>query len=227
VALSLVGFIMTRKSSKVMSRFSRGNDPVDVLQAIAERRSIKNFDPQHPMPPGETATLLELARMSPTAFNIQHCRFVVVSDPELRRELRAASFDQSQVTDASLLVVVCADRRAWCKRPERYWSHVPEPTRGRLVGAIREYYDGREQAQRDECMRSCGIAAQTLMIAARGLGYESCPLDGFDFDRVGELINLPQDHLISMFVAIGKPLAPAAPRGGKLPWDEVIIENRF
>ena len=47
------------------------------------------------------------------------------------------------------------------------------------------------------------------------------------FDAVGELINLPQDHLISMFVAIGRPLEPARPRGGKLPVDEVIIENRF
>jgi len=200
---------------------------VDVLKAIEERRSIDRFDPEHRMTPEEIETLLELARMSPTAFNLQHCRFVYVTDADMRAQLRKASFNQSQVTDASLLVIICADLGAWRRQPERYWSHVPEDARGRLVGLIREYYDGRERDQRDECMRSCGIAAQTLMIAARGLGYESCPMDGFDFDAVGEMINLPPDHVISMFVAIGRPLEPARPRGGKLPAAEVIIENRF
>ncbi len=200
---------------------------MDALKAIEERRSIHRFDPDHRMPPEDVATLLELARMAPTAFNLQHCRFVYVTDGEQRMRLRAASFDQSQVTDAALLVVICADLGAWRRQPERYWSHVPEAARGRLVDTITEYYEGRERDQRDECMRSCGIAAQTLMIAARGLGYESCPMDGFDFDTVEELINLPADHVISMFVAIGRPLEPARPRGGKLPAAEVITENRF
>jgi nitroreductase len=200
---------------------------VDVLEAIAERRSIQTFDPHHRLPAEHAERLLELARLSPTAFNLQHYRFVVVRDPALRRELRAASYDQAQVTDASLLVIVCGDLKAWQKRPDRYWSHVPERTRGALVSSIAEFYAGREQLERDECMRSCGIAAQTLMLAARGLGYESCPMDGYDDERVAALIRLPDDHLISMFVAVGKPLRPAHPRGGKLPRDEVIIENRF
>ena len=53
-------------------------------------------------------------------------------------------------------------------------------------------------------MRSCGIAAQTLMLVAKAMGYGSCPMDGFDFDTVAELINLPEDHVITMFVVIGK-----------------------
>lgn len=200
---------------------------MDVLKAIAGRRSIHHFDPEHVMPADDVAMLLDLARMAPTAFNIQHCRFVHPTDPQLRQRLRAASFDQSQVTDASLLVIICADVQAWRKQPERYCSHLPEDRRDLVVTMIKGYYAGREQDQRDECMRSCGIAAQTLMIAARGLGYESCPMDGFDFDVVADLIDLPDDHLISMFVAIGKPLAPAHPRGGKLSRSEVIVENRF
>jgi nitroreductase len=76
-------------------------------------------------------------------------------------------------------------------------------------------------------MRSCGIAAQTLMLAARAMGYDSCPMDGFDFDAVGKLINLPADHVVAMCVAIGKPTKEAWPRGGQLPLSEVVIENRF
>ena len=76
-------------------------------------------------------------------------------------------------------------------------------------------------------MRSCGIAAQTLMLAAKAMGYDSCPMDGFDFEQVGKLINLPEDHVISMFVAIGKGVQEAWPRPGQLDLAEVVIENSF
>ncbi|MBF0368107.1 MAG: nitroreductase family protein, partial [Magnetococcales bacterium] len=96
-----------------------------------------------------------------------------------------------------------------------------------MVPAIGHYYRDKEGVQRDEAMRSCGIAAQTLMLGARAMGYDSCPMDGFDFKAVSELIGLPEDHVVTMFVAIGKPLEPARPRGGQLPLGEVVIEDRF
>jgi nitroreductase len=96
-----------------------------------------------------------------------------------------------------------------------------------IVPAIDAYYRGKPQVERDEAMRSCGLAAQTLMLAAKAMGYESCPMDGFDFAAVGRLINLPPDHVIAMFVAIGKPLKEAWPRGGQIPMAEAVIENRF
>jgi hypothetical protein len=52
-------------------------------------------------------------------------------------------------------------------------------------------------------------------------------MDGFDFAAVGKLINLPEDHVIAMFVAIGKALSPAHPRGGQLALSEVLIQNKF
>jgi nitroreductase len=96
-----------------------------------------------------------------------------------------------------------------------------------LVPAIGGYYEGREQTQRDECMRSCGLAGMALMLAAKELGYDSCPMDGFDFDAVAKLIGLPEDHLISFMVAIGKGTQAALPKPGQLPYEEVVIENRF
>ena len=76
-------------------------------------------------------------------------------------------------------------------------------------------------------MRSCGIAAQTLMLAAKEMGYDSCPMDGFDFDQVGQLINLPQGHVIALCLAVGKGVQAANPRAGQLAKDEVVINNRF
>jgi len=175
----------------------------------------------------EVEKLLSAAMLSPTAFNIQNWRFVRVKDPELRQQVRAAAWDQAQVTDASLLLVLCADLGAWKKDPARYWKDAPEPVREFILPALAQYYEGREQVQRDEAMRSCGIAAQTLMVAAKAMGYDSCPMDGFDFDAVAKLIQLPKDHVISMFVVVGKATQPAWDRPGQLPMDEVVIQDRF
>jgi nitroreductase len=65
------------------------------------------------------------------------------------------------------------------------------------------------------------------MLAAKSMGYDSCPMDGFDFDAVGRLINLPEDHVIAMLLAIGKVAKEARPRGGQLPMSEVIIMDHF
>ncbi|NVN35973.1 nitroreductase family protein [Komagataeibacter swingsii] len=200
---------------------------MDTLEAIETRRAIRAYDPDHMISPADLHTLLAAARRAPSAFNIQHCRFVVVRDPALRRALRKVAWDQPDVTDASALVVICADRDAWKKDPARYFDGAPDDVKQRMAEMIRGYYEGREWVQQDETMRSAGLAAQTLMLAATAMGYQSCPMDGFDYDAVGRLINLPADHVVAMFVVIGKGVEQAAPRVGKLPDGEVILTDRF
>ncbi|MCC5839077.1 MAG: nitroreductase family protein [Opitutales bacterium] len=200
---------------------------MDTLQTIASRRSVKHYDPDHRMPEADLGKLLKLAMLSPTAFNIQHWRFVVVKDPSLRKDIRAVAWDQAQVTDASALIILCGDAGAWKKDPARYWKDAPEAVQSFLVPAIGQYYEGRPEAQRDEVMRSAGIAGQTLMLAAKAMGYDSCPMDGFDFDKVAKLIRLPEDHIIAFMVAIGKKTQDPWPRPGQLPYEEVVVTDRF
>ena len=197
------------------------------IDAIKQRRAVKNFDPEHIMSREEINQLMALARLSPTAYNQQNYRFVLVSNPELRKKIRAAAWDQAQVTDASLLIVICADLKAWEKNPIRYWENAPVEVQNYMQSAIDNYYRNREQVQRDEAMRSSGIAAQTIMLAAKSMGYDSCPMDGFDFDTVAELINLPEDHAIAMFVVVGKATQPAKPRPTQLAMNEIVINDGF
>jgi nitroreductase len=200
---------------------------MNVTEAIVERRSIKAYDPDHKMTEQEIEQLMSLAMLSPTAFNIQNWRFVLVTDPVLRQQIRAVSWNQAQVEEASLLIVLTADLNAWAKQPERYWANAPQAVQDYLVPAIGNYYQGNAQVQRDEGMRSCGMAAMTIMLAAKEMGYDTCPMDGFDFDAVSQLLNLPQDHIPTMFVVVGKALQPARVRGGQLAMDEVVIRNQF
>jgi nitroreductase len=198
-----------------------------VLTALETRRSIRHFDPNFPLPTEDLEKILQAAFLSPSSFNIQHWRIVRVSDRELRTKLRQCSFDQEQVTHASELLILCADVSAWEKSPERYWKDAPKAVQDILVPQIGMFYGGQPQAARDEALRSVGLIAQSIMLAATGLGYGSCPMVGFIADEVAKLINLPADHLIGMIVAVGKPVEPAGVRGGLLAREEVLLQNGF
>ena len=200
---------------------------MDTLSAINSRRSVKHYDPEHRMSKDKIKELLGAAMQSPTAFNLQHWRFVVVSDPALRQEIRSKAWDQTQVTDASLLIILCGDEQAWSKYPERVWAGAPQPVQDMLVPAIGGYYGDKPEVQRDEVMRSCGLAGSTIMLAAKAMGYDSCPMDGFDFDAVAEIIKLPADHRISFMIAVGKGTVEPWPKPGQLDYDEVVINNTF
>jgi len=196
-------------------------------EAIRTRRAVKEFDASHVMSTVDENELLSLAMLAPTAFNIQNWRFVVVKDKALREEIKEAAWGQAQVSDSSLFIIMCADLNSWEKEPARYWADAGQDVQDFMVPAIDSYYRDKAQVQRDEAMRSSGIAAQTLMLAAKSMGYDSCPMDGFDFDKVGQLIQLPDDHVVAMFVAIGKAKKDAMPRGGQLAMDEIVINDRF
>ncbi len=90
-----------------------------------------------------------------------------------------------------------------------------------------EFYLNREQLQRDEAIRSASFATQTLTLAATAKGYGSGIMIGFDFDKAAELINLPENHIISNIVVIGKGIQNANPRGGQMPVENALIKNRF
>ena len=200
---------------------------MDTIEAIYSRRAVKHYDPNHVMPAEDVRKVFEAAIQSPTSFNIQHWRFVVVRDKELRKQIRAAGFDQAQITDASILIVMTADVMAWAKEPQRYWRNAPPEAAKMLVDWIKPFHEGREWLQRDEAMRSIGIAAQTIMLAAKALGYDSCPMIGFEQDKVAKLINLPADHVVGMMIAVGKGTKPAWPKPGQLALDDVLIQERF
>lgn len=200
---------------------------MDTFEAIETRRSVKHFDPAHAMPEADMQRLLESAILSPTSFNMQNWRFVWVRDADKRQAIRAAAWNQAQVTDASALLVLCADLNAHAREPQRYWQEAPQPVREMIVPMIGKFYTDQPQLQRDEAMRSIGIASQTIMLAARAMGYDSNPMIGFDPKVVAEVIGLPDDHVIGLMLAIGKAVKPAMPRGGQLPLTEVLVVDSF
>ena len=200
---------------------------MNVIDAIDNRRSVKHYDPEHVMPEEDLQELIRLTKLAPSSFNMQNYRLVVVRDPEFRKELRAVAWDQAQVTDASVLFIMCADLSAHDADPSLYWGHAPQEVQDILGPALKPFYDGKPELTRDEGIRSTALAGMTLMLAAKGMGYDSCPMVGFDFDAVAKLINLPDNHALSFMIAVGKQTKDAWPRGERLADSEVVIHDRF
>lgn len=201
---------------------------MDTFDAIYQRRAIKHFDPEHQLTNEEETRILEAAIQTPTSFNIQHWRFVIVRDPALRKRIRTEfGNDQAQMTDASLLIVMTADTMAWAKDPNRYWQNAPQEVCELLVNWMGPFHEGREWLQRDEAQRSIGLAMQTIMLSAKAMGYDSCPMIGFDIEKVAELINLPDDHVMGPMVAIGKRTKESWPKPGQLKLNQLVFENSF
>ena len=200
---------------------------MNIIEAIESRRSVKHYDPDHVMPESDLAELIRLTKLAPSSFNMQNYRLLVVQDTELRKRIREVAWDQAQVTDASVLFIMCADLEAHLADPSLYWSHAPEEVQDILGPMIKPFYDGKGQLIRDEAIRSSALAGMTLMLAAREFGYDSCPMVGFDPGAVAELINLPENHIISFMISVGKQSKPAWDRGDRLPDDTVVIHDRF
>jgi nitroreductase len=199
---------------------------MDTMTAIRERRSVKHYDPKYEMSETEINGLLELALLSPTSFNMQNWRFVVVTDQAKKDALCAASWNQAQVSEASVTILLCANLHAY-EDAGRYWANAPQSIQDRIVPMIAPFYENNPHIQRDEAMRSIGIAAQSLMLTAKAMGYDSCPMIGFDPIKVAEIINLPENHVIGMMLTVGKSIKQANARSGQLPYEEIVFRDQF
>ena len=197
------------------------------IEAIETRRSIKHYDPEHVMPESDLAELIRLVKLAPSSFNMQNYRLLVIRDPEIRKQVRAAAWDQAQVTDASVLFIMCADISAHLEDPAIYWSHAPKEVQDILGPMVKPFYEGKDQLIRDEAIRSSALAGMTLMLAAKELGYDSCPMIGFDQQAVAKIVNLPENMIISFMIPVGKLAKPAWDRGPRLPDEKVVIYDKF
>ncbi len=185
------------------------------------RRSVKRYDPEHELSDDVLKRLFELVVLSPSSFNLQHWRFVVVRDRSRKERLQQAAFNQPQVGAASAVVVVCAKLAAH-EDAERIYEEAPAEIRERMLGTISGVYAGKPDMQRDESIRSASLAAMTLMYAAKAMGLATGPMIGFDPQAVAKLVELEDGVLPVMLIVLGKEVGEMRPRMGRLALSEVV-----
>ena len=200
---------------------------MDTFEAISSRRAIKKFDSSYKMTSEQVDSLMKLAILSPTSYNQQNWRFVTITDEIIKNKISIAARNQAQPKDGSLVILLCGNLNAWKDNPLQYWRNSTPEKQEHVKNALEKKYADSSENRRDEAMRSCGFAAQTIMLAARQMGLDSCPMVGFEYDEIAKIIQLPEDHLIVLMVVVGKSSEPAGVRGGQLDLDDVVFKNHF
>jgi nitroreductase len=193
---------------------------MDLADAIRERRSTKSYSDQ-PVDDATLRRLFELVSQSPSSFNLQHTRFVLVRDAERRAELMAASGGQPHVGAAPVDVIVCAKLNAHADAAPSQ-AHAPDDVAAKVVALIEQSYANNPQLQRDEAIRSASLASMTLMLAAQAEGLRTCPMIGFDPKKVGAIVGLDDEHIAVMLITLGHPGEGGVFPTSRYPMAEVV-----
>jgi len=184
---------------------------MELIQSIQERRSINFFEPGVEIADDTIRELLSLANLAPSSFNLQPWRVVVVKDKERKKALRKCAFDQPKVEEASVVLIIIADPDAVELHGERVLENWAEL--GYLAGEEQKevprsmmkqlYGDKTSLTRKIFAAKNAALFAMNLMNAARGLGLETHPMDGFDEAAVKKAFGIPEDKIIPMLVAVG------------------------
>lgn len=205
---------------------------MEIIQAIKERRSINFFQPDLKLPDELIRELLEISNLSPSSFNLQPWRVIVVRDQERKRALRKCAFDQPKIEEASVVLIMIADPKAVEENLERVldsWEELgylkPEG-RERSKGMAKNLYGTEDSLKRKIfAVKNTSLFAMNIMIAAKGLGLETHPMDGFDEEAIKKEFGISEDKIIPMLIAIGylKEGVKLLPRAFRRPINEFTI----
>jgi nitroreductase len=182
-----------------------------VSEALKTRVSANAYDTNAEMTKQQITELVELASEAPSSFNSQNWHVIAVTDPAVRKQLRAAAWDQAKVTDSAVLFAVLGNTNVTEKLSESMdlatdKSVVDEQTKEWFMTNATNFYKEKPQVSRDEALRSASYLAMSLMLAGQEKGYGSGPMIGFDPEKVAEILKVPKNYVVTVLIAMG-PLA--------------------
>ncbi|MGK7902799.1 MAG: nitroreductase family protein [Hormoscilla sp.] len=221
--LEVLGVIMTQQPA------------MNLQEAIEERRAARSFRPD-PIPEDTLAEILRLGLRSPSGFNLQPWRFVVVREPENKEKLSACAFNQPQVTEAPVVLICCGDRRA--SSSENIEAMI---ALGKETGAVNDKYadfmrrsipgifENRPSFESMEAWtnRHTMLAVAHIMIVAKSFGVDSCPMEGFVGAQVKETFNIPEEVDVCCLLPLGYAKEPFKLYGGRFGFDKVCYGESF
>ncbi len=201
----------------------------ETIATIHARTSDSYYDTTRTLGKDTIRALVQDASEAPSAFNIQHWRFIAVTDSECKAALMAAAYGQSKVGEAAVTFIVLGDLNGHAKLPEILERSVEakvltSAVADGWVGAANGMY-GDPALARDEAIRSASFAAMTMMIAAKAKGLSTGPMIGFDPAKVAEIFGIGSRYVPVLLLTVGYPGDGNSPRKPRLAVDEILTFN--
>jgi nitroreductase len=201
-------------------------------QAIEGRRATPSFDGT-PIPVEDLKQILDAGLHAPSGYNMQPWRFIVVQAPEQKKKLRAASYNQAKVEEASAVIVACGDADGWRKdldlmiqlgreggMPESYAAQAQTSVSNFLSGFSREQMHGWLN-------KHVMIATTHMMLMAEVMGYDTAPMEGFEQDKVHEVLRLPMSYWVVALLAVGHLKGPDKFYGGRFEMAHTVFGEEY
>ena len=173
---------------------------MDVLEAIKRRRSIRAFQ-KSDVAPEIVEKLIDAARWAPSAGNIQPWEFIIVRNPEIKRNLAKAALNQSFIEEAPVVIVVCADE---------FRSSQGYGVRGKTL----------------YCIQDTAAATQNIHLAAYSLGLGTCWVGAFNEEEARRILEIPQGVRPVAIIPVGYPAEKPSARNRR-PLNQIIHYEKF
>ncbi len=204
---------------------------MDVSEAIKKRRSIRKFKPD-PIPEEKIRLLLESARLAPSGTNTQPWRFIIVKDNGTKKKLQEAAHNQRHVKSAPVIIVCCADLKAFKEFPERVDELIesgalPERTREVFIPYLSK---GMDTVTKDALMvaaaANVAIAVEHIVLQAVEIGLGTCWVRWYEDDKVKEILGISEHVEVMALLPVGVPDEEPVPRP-RLNLDKIVYNEKY
>jgi nitroreductase len=203
-----------------------------LAQAIRDRRSTPSFDGE-PIPPRDLWQILDAGLHAPSGYNMQPWRFIVVQHPEQKRRLRAASYNQAKVEEASAVIVACGDRDGWRKDLDEMLrmgraGGMPESYASQAANSVPAYLSNMSYDNMSGWLNKMVMMAVTsMMLMAEVMGYDTAPMEGFEQQKVCETLKLPMSYWVVALLAVGRLSGPDKFDGGRFEMSHTVFGEEY
>jgi nitroreductase len=201
-------------------------------QAIRDRRATPSFDGSA-MPAEDLRMILEAGLQAPSGYNMQPWRFVVVQDPEQKKRLRSAAYNQGKIEEASAVIVACGDADGWRKDLDPMLAMgreagMPESYAAQARSSVSNYMSSFTSEQMKGWLnKQVMLAVSFMLLTAETLGYDTAPMEGFEQDKVHEVLRLPLSYWVVSFLAIGRLKGVDKFNGGRFDISHSVFGEEF
>ena len=218
-----------------MNNKQKPQPQLTLQEAIVSRRAARAFR-SDPIPDGILEEIFRLGLHSPSGYNLQPWRFIVVKEQENKERLKACAFGQGQVSQAPVVLICCGDRRV---NNADYIEEiiqlgigaggVNEKYADYIRGAIPQLFEHHPCFESLEAWtnRHTMLAVAHLMIVAKAFGIDSCPMEGFVTAQVKEAFNIPAEVDVCCLLPLGYADEPIKKYGGRLDTERVCYGESF
>lgn len=183
-----------------------------VRNLLDERRSVRHYDSTYKIEKETVTAIIEGASKSPNGNNIQATRYLVIDNPQLKEALLPIAYNQQQVVEASVIIVVLGDYEAFKKEniieiQEQGFSngYFNAEVRDFLANAAIDYYLNKTKEDlKLELIRDASLASMSLLLVAKEAGLDTITMSGYDSTQLRAALKIPDRYLDVMMIAMGK-----------------------